>query len=108
MDWLLYIKFLSGFVFVIALMLLLSWTLKKTGLSGAVLQRAGKRRLKIVEFLPIDHKHRLVLVRRDDREHLLVLGPDSEAVIETGIVVTEEGDGDQVVSFARDQRNVKI
>lgn len=107
MDWLLYIKFLSGFVFVIALMLLLSWALKKTGLSSAVLQRAGKRRLKIVEFLPIDHKHRLVLVRRDDREHLLVLGPDSEAVIETGIVASQ-GDDDQVVSFARDQRNVKI
>lgn len=108
MDWLLYIKCLSAFVFVIAVMLLLSWVLKKAGVAGAMLQRADKRRLKIVEFLPIDHKHRLVLVRRDDREHLLVLGPDSETVIESGIVATEEGDGDQVVSFARDQRNVKI
>ena len=57
MDWLLYIKFLSGFVFVIALMLLLSWVPEKTGLKRRrMLQRAGKRRLKVVEFLPIDHK----------------------------------------------------
>src|ERR1700722_1465748 len=90
MDALLFLKFLSGFVFVISLMLLLSWGLKKTGLSGPVMKKADKRRLKVVEFLPIDHKRRLVLVRRDDREHLLVLGPDSETVIESGIAVTEE------------------
>ncbi len=106
MDALLFIKFLSCFVFVIALMLLLSWVLKKAGVGG-VMPKVSKRRLKVVEFLPLDHKRRLVLVRRDDREHLLVLGPDSETVVETGIAATE-GDDDQVVSFSRDQRNVKI
>jgi hypothetical protein len=29
-----------------------------------------------------------VLVRRDDREHLLVLGPDGETVVESGISVS--------------------
>jgi flagellar protein FliO/FliZ len=106
MDVVLYIKFLSAFVFVIALMLLLSWVLKKVGgVGGGLLQKAEKR-LKVVEFLPLDHKHRLVLVRRDNREHLLVIGPESETVIETGIVA--EGDDEHVVSFSRDQRNVKI
>ncbi len=108
MDMLLYIKFLSGFVFVISLMLLLSWSLKKMGMGGPVLKKSDKRRLKIVEFMQLDHKRRLVLVRRDDREHLLVLGPDRETVVETGIVAVIEEDADHVVSFARDQRNVKI
>ena len=107
MDALLFLKFLSVFVFVITLMLLLSWGLKKVGLGGPMMKKAGKRRLKIVEFLPIDHKRRLVLVRRDDREHLLVLGPDSETVVETGIVAAGEDD-EHVVQFARDPRNVKI
>ena len=88
-------------------MLLLSWGLKRAGLGGPAMQKADKRRLRVVEFLPIDHKRRLVLVRRDDREHLLILGAESETVVETGIAVTE-GDGDQVVPFARDPRNVKI
>jgi len=106
MDVLLYLKFLSGFVFVIALMLLLSWVLKKAGGVGGALLQKSEKRLKIVEFLPLDHKHRLVLVRRDNREHLLVIGPESETVVETGIIAEE--DSDHVVSFARDQRNVKI
>ena len=105
MDVLLYIKFLSGFVFVIALMLFLSWALKKAGAVSNVLK--SERRLKVVEALPIDHKHRLVLVRRDGREHLLVLGPDSQTVVETGIVA-ENDDGQVVTTFARDQRNVKV
>ena len=104
MDVLLYIKFLSGFVFVIALMLLLSWVLKKASGVGNVLK--SEKRLKIVEVLPVDHKHRLVLVRREAREHLIMLGPEGQTVVETGIVAEE--DGNQVVSFARDQRNVKI
>lgn len=44
-----------------------------------------KRRLKIVESLPIDPRRRLVILRRDDREHLVILGPTGETVIETGI-----------------------
>ena len=107
MDVLLLLKFLSVFVFVITLMFLLSWCLKKLGMAGPVMKKADKRRLKVVEFLPIDHKRRLVLVRRDDREHLLVLGPEGETVVETGIAVTENDD-EHVVAFSRDQRNVKI
>lgn len=107
MDVLLYAKFLCGFVFVIGLMLLLSWIIKKVGGVGAVLK--SEKRLKVVEALPIDHKHRLVLVRRDNREHLLVLGPDSETVIETGIVAEDDDiHNDNTVTFARDQRNVKV
>jgi len=106
MDALHYVQFLCAFVFVIALMLALSWILKRvSGVGGGMLQKSEKR-LRLVEFLPLDHKHRLVLVRRDNREHLLVLGPESQTVIESGIVT--ENDDDGAVLFARDQRNVKI
>jgi flagellar protein FliO/FliZ len=36
--------------------------------------------------VPIDGKRRLVLLRRDGTEHLVLLGPDSALLIERGIV----------------------
>ena len=90
MDAALLLKFASAFVFVIASMLLLSWAVKRMGLSGQSFAPGARKRLKIVELLQLDHRRRLVLVRRDDREHLLVLGPGGETVVETGIVAVEK------------------
>ncbi len=81
MDMILLLKFFSAFVFVIALMLLFSWLLKRMGLSGPLVTSAAARRLKIVEFLPVDHRRRLVLVQCDDKEYLLLLGAGSETVV---------------------------
>ncbi|MFH1157650.1 MAG: flagellar biosynthetic protein FliO [Pseudomonadota bacterium] len=112
MDTLLLMKFFSAFVFVIALMLLLSWLLKRLGVSATHRAGGGKRRLKVVEFMPLDHRRRLVLVRRDDREHLLLLGPQGETVVETGIPAKAkaepEAEKELVVAFSRDPRNVRI
>ncbi len=108
MGTLLLLKFFSVFVFVISLMLFLAFIVKRSGLAGPAPARASRRRLKIVEFLPVDHKRRLVLVRRDDREHLLLLGHDGETVVETGILPLTEEEEERVVSFSRDPRNVKI
>lgn len=83
-------KFAAAFVFVIALMYLLSWALRKSGLPGAAFTPTSKRRLKIVEYLPLDGRRRLVLVRRDDREHLLILGPQGETVVENNIPAAAE------------------
>jgi flagellar protein FliO/FliZ len=106
MDMLLLLKFASVFVFVISLMLLLSWGLKRMGLGTGATGTGDKRRLKVVEYLPIDHRRRLVLVRCDEREHLLMLGPESETVVETGIPAKDKDD--HVVAFSRDPRNVRI
>ena len=45
----------------------------------------GKRRLKVVEALPLDARRRLVLLQRDNKQHLVILGPNGETVIETDI-----------------------
>ncbi len=79
------VKFISAFVLVIAAMLGLAWVLKRAGLAGHVLKVGQKRRLQVVESMPVDHRRRLMLVRRDDREHLILLGPDHAQVIETDI-----------------------
>ena len=48
--------------------------------------RSGKRvRLRVVETAAIDARRRLVLIRRDDVEHLIMIGGSADIVIETGI-----------------------
>ena len=86
MDVATYLRFLVVLILVIGLILGLAWILKRFGLSGALQGTLGrKRRLSAVESLTVDSRYRVVLVRRDDVEHLLLVGPNSSQVIERGI-----------------------
>lgn len=51
---------------------------KNPSLLGA--QSAG--RLQVVEVKMLDARRKLVLIRRDEQEHLLLLSPQGEQVIE--------------------------
>lgn len=78
------VRFAAALVFVVALIAGLAWLVRRTGMAGRVtLGRNG--RIGVVEIAGIDAKRRLVLVRRDDVEHLLILSPTGETVVETGI-----------------------
>ncbi|MGE5538300.1 MAG: flagellar biosynthetic protein FliO [Gemmatimonas sp.] len=78
------LKFALAFVLVLGLIALGTWTLRRFGLGISGVAARG-RRLAVVESLALDARHRLVLVRRDDREHLVLLGA-TETVVEAGIV----------------------
>ncbi len=41
----------------------------------------GPKRLKITESLMLDPRRRLVIVRCDEREHVLLLGPGGDIVV---------------------------
>jgi flagellar protein FliO/FliZ len=78
------LRYLVSLVFVLGLIGALAWLLRRFGPRGPF--RGSKlRRLAIVEMTTIDARHRLILIRRDDREHLLLLGPTGDLLIETGI-----------------------
>ena len=52
--------------------------------------KAGEpRRLSVVEARTLDARRQLVLIRRDGVEHLLLLSPNAETVVETGIPARE-------------------
>ena len=86
MEFTAYFKFLLALVFVLALIGLMAWGTRRIGIMrGTVRAGDGKRRVEIVEIAPIDSKRKLMLVRRDRTEHLLLLGTTGDLVVETGI-----------------------
>ena len=85
MEFSTYLRFILVLVFVLGLVFLLAWLLRRFGYGGAIGKAQG-RRLRVVETALLGPKHRLVLVRRDNVEHLLVLGPSHEAVVEASIL----------------------
>lgn len=62
-----------GLGIVLALMVVVFWLLRRFGPQGSIGKSGDRRRLAMVESLPLDPRTRLVLVRQDDREHLLVV-----------------------------------
>jgi len=82
-----YVRFLLALVFVLALIISLALLARRAGFGfpATASKSPGTRRLQVVEVTPIDGRRRMVLVRRDDVEHLLMLGPTTETIIEVGI-----------------------
>ncbi|MDO8605378.1 MAG: flagellar biosynthetic protein FliO [Phaeospirillum sp.] len=84
-----YLRFIFSLVLVLGMIFAAVWAVRRWGL-GLMLPRpsGGKagRRLALVEALQLDGKRRLVLIRRDDREHLLLLGGESDVVVEPDCV----------------------
>lgn len=80
-----YLRFAIALVLVVGLIAGLGWIARRLGWGGRFVTRTGERRLAILEVLPLDGKRRLVLLRRDTTEHLVLLGHDKDVVIESGI-----------------------
>jgi len=82
-----YLRFLLALVFVLALIGVLAVLARRIGFRypATAVRRNRNKRLSIVEVAPVDGRRRLVLIRRDGVEHLLLLGPNSETVVETNI-----------------------
>jgi Flagellar biosynthesis protein, FliO len=67
------------------ILLLLLLALILTRIFGKSVRGRKGSRLGISEYYEIDKSRRLVLVRRDDMEHLLLIGGNEDIVVETGI-----------------------
>jgi flagellar protein FliO/FliZ len=81
-------------------------------LGGGLFGPRPEKRLGYVEQMAIDGRRRLVLVRRDDVEHLILTGGPVDVVVETGIgaerarapSASEEEAGGSNVVYARSAR----
>jgi hypothetical protein len=73
-------------LFVIALVALVVWAFKAFfSKSSSSAFRPREKRLGVVETAAVDSKRKLYLLRRDDVEHLVIIGGPVDVVVETGI-----------------------
>ena len=82
-------RYLGALVLVLALVGFAALAARRYGLGGFV-QGSAQRRLAVVETVMIGPRHKLVLLRRDSSEHLVLMGPQGANVIETGISPSPE------------------
>lgn len=93
MDLEIYSRFLLALVAVLALIGGIAWLVRRLGLGGRLAtNRSRTRRLSLVEVMALDARRRLVLVRRDGHEHLLLLGPSGDLRVETDIPAAPEAE----------------
>lgn len=82
------VKLVVGLIVVIGLLAAFFWGLRRFG--GERLGAAGGRgrqpRLAVIDAAMVDGRRRLVLIRRDNVEHLLIIGGPTDVVIEQNIV----------------------
>jgi flagellar protein FliO/FliZ len=82
------LRFFIAFLFVLALIGGAAYLLRRFGagaMNSAAL-RGRQPRLAVIDAAQIDGRRRLVLIRRDNVEHLIMIGGPSDVVVEPNIV----------------------
>ena len=82
------LTFFFAFVAVLALIGVVAWLIRQFASNrlGANTQRGRMPRLAVIDAAAVDGRRRLVLVRRDNVEHLLMIGGPTDIVVEPNIV----------------------
>lgn len=85
MDEISWFRYFAGFAFVLALLGLFAYALKRWGKLLPAMQGKAGARVRVVETCFLDARHRAVLLARDGVEHLVLIGPEGQVVVESGI-----------------------
>lgn len=79
-----YITMVVALAIVVVLIVLAVWLIKLVGDASRNVGRGRNRRLTVVDSVAIDNKRQAVIVRRDETEHLIVIGGPNDLVVESG------------------------
>ena len=80
-------RFFIAFLVVLALIGLTAWLVRRFGANRLGSATRGRQpRLAVIDAATIDGRRRLVLIRRDNIEHLLMIGGPTDVVVEPNIV----------------------
>jgi hypothetical protein len=80
-------RFFIAFLVVLALIGLTAWLVRRFGSNRLGSAARGRQpRLAVIDAASVDGRRRLVLIRRDNTEHLLMIGGPTDVVVETNIV----------------------
>ncbi|MEZ5842160.1 MAG: flagellar biosynthetic protein FliO [Hyphomicrobiaceae bacterium] len=97
LSWLFFIVFIAGLIVVGGLLIrgYMTGGTPGAGLTGTLFAPKPDKRLEVVDQANIDGRRRLVLIRRDKVEHLIMTGGPVDVVIETGIGEARRGEADE-------------
>jgi flagellar protein FliO/FliZ len=87
------VTFFFAFVVVLALIGVAAWLVRRFAGNrlGANTNRSRMPRLAVIDAAAVDGRRRLVLVRRDNVEHLIMIGGPTDIVVEPNIVRATAG-----------------
>jgi flagellar protein FliO/FliZ len=89
------VRFFVAFLIVLGVIGGIWWTLRRFGSGRLGASTRGRQpRLAVIDYASVDNRRRLILVRRDNVEHLVMIGGPTDIVVEPNIV--------RAVSAARD------
>ena len=82
------VRFLLAFLIVLGLIGATAWAVRRFGAGrlGGAGTRGRQPRLAVVDDASVDSRRRLILVRRDNIEHLVLIGGPTDVVVEANIV----------------------
>lgn len=83
------LRLVLSLVFVVSLMGGLALLLKRLGLSTGSPTLSTKRRLNVVETLPLGPRNKAVILECDNKQHLVILGANSDTLIDSDLQVKE-------------------
>jgi flagellar protein FliO/FliZ len=85
MDYTAYLNAILALVFVLGLIGIVAFCFKKLSQGNFTKSGNSKKRISIQEVFYLDTKRKLVIVKRDNEEHLILLGANSETIVERNI-----------------------
>src|SRR5712691_3752441 len=81
------VRFFVAFLIVLGLIGAIAWAVRRFGSGRLGASTRGRQpRLAVIDYASVDGRRRLILVRRDNVEHLLMIGGPSDIVVEPNIV----------------------
>ena len=81
------VNFVIAFAFVLLLIGAAAWLVRRFGATRIDAAARGRQpRLAVIDSAAVDGRRKLVIIRRDNVEHLLMIGGPSDVVVETNIV----------------------
>lgn len=81
------VRFFVAFLIVLGVIGAIWWMVRRFGSGRLGASTRGRQpRLAVIDYASVDNRRRLILVRRDNVEHLLMIGGPSDIVVEPNIV----------------------
>src|SRR3984885_10930128 len=81
------VRFFLAFLIVLGLIGVTAWAVRRFGAGRLGSSSRGRQpRLAVVDYASVDGRRRLILVRRDNVEHLMMIGGPTDVVVEPNIV----------------------